>query len=55
MLNLLNIIILNNLLRIELNVLSVEKDDDPQLVMAYRRCEYTKLLYAIFKVLNGVW
>jgi len=24
-------------------VLSVEKDDDPQLVMAYRRCEYTKL------------
>jgi len=24
-------------------VLSVEKDDDPQLVMAYRRCECTKL------------
>jgi len=24
-------------------VLSVEKDDDRQLVMAYRRCEYTKL------------
>jgi len=41
-LNLLNVIILNNLLWIIFNVLSVEKDDDPQLVMAYRRCEYTR-------------
>jgi len=35
-------------------VLSVEKDDDPQLVMAYRRCEYTKLQYTVFKELNGI-
>jgi len=26
-----------------IQVLSVEKDDDSQLVMAYRRCEYTEL------------
>jgi len=24
-------------------ILSVEKDDEPQLVMTYRRCEYTML------------
>jgi len=42
-LNLLNVIILNNLLRIIFKVLSVEKDDDPQLAIAYRRCECTKL------------
>jgi len=28
---------------IQFKVLSVEKADDPQLVMAYRRREYTKI------------
>ena len=42
-LNLLNVIILNNLLCIIFKVLSVEKDDETQLVIAYRRCGYTMI------------
>jgi len=29
-----------------IQVLSVEKDDDSQLVMAYRRCEYTAIIHS---------
>jgi len=41
--NLLNVIILNNLLWTIFKVLSVDQNDDCQLVMAYQRCEYTKI------------